>query len=146
MISAPLAHVGGLPIEETLGSLGPALLVGFGVAGAKLRARLHPMRSRARAHAPPQEGGVQCGPANLNSNSDDESVALPQGRHTPSALRPGGPAQNQPRRATPLLLAANASISTCAEFTAASDDQQASGSTPASFLLLVPSGRLPMVV
>ena len=42
MISAPLAHVGGLPIEETLGSVGPALLVALGVAWAKLRARVRP--------------------------------------------------------------------------------------------------------
>jgi hypothetical protein len=47
MIIAPIAHVGGIPIEETLGSLGPALLVGFGVAWANLRARLRPARSRA---------------------------------------------------------------------------------------------------
>ena len=40
MIGLPLAHVGGIPIEETLGSLGPALLLGFGAAWAKLRARL----------------------------------------------------------------------------------------------------------
>jgi hypothetical protein len=49
MISAPFAHIGGIPIEETLGSLGPALLVAFGVAWAQLRARLRPVRSRARA-------------------------------------------------------------------------------------------------
>jgi hypothetical protein len=49
MISAPFAHIGGLPIEETLGSVGPALLVGFGVAWANLRARLRPPRSRASA-------------------------------------------------------------------------------------------------
>jgi hypothetical protein len=49
MISAPFAHIGGLPIEETVGSLGPALLVGFGVACANLRARLRPVRSRASA-------------------------------------------------------------------------------------------------
>jgi hypothetical protein len=40
MISGPLAHVGGLPIEETLGSFGPALLVGFAVTWANVRARL----------------------------------------------------------------------------------------------------------
>jgi hypothetical protein len=57
MISAPFAHIGGIPIEETLGSLGPALLVAFGVAWAQLRARLRPVRSRASA---PQEGGAQC--------------------------------------------------------------------------------------
>jgi hypothetical protein len=47
MSSAPFAHIGGVPIEETLGSLGPALLVAVGVACAQLRARLRPVRSRA---------------------------------------------------------------------------------------------------
>jgi hypothetical protein len=49
MISAPFAHIGAIPIEETLGSLGPALLVGVGVAWANLRARLRPVRSRPSA-------------------------------------------------------------------------------------------------
>jgi hypothetical protein len=40
VIGVPFAHVGGLPIEETLGSLGPALLVGFGAAWARLRAHV----------------------------------------------------------------------------------------------------------
>jgi hypothetical protein len=42
VIGVPFAHVGGLPIEETLGSFGPALLVALGVAWAKLRARVRP--------------------------------------------------------------------------------------------------------
>jgi len=43
MIDVPPAHVAGIPIEETIGSLGPLLLVGAGVAWAKLRERLrHP--------------------------------------------------------------------------------------------------------
>ena len=63
MISAPFAHIAGIPIEETLGSLGPALLVAFGVAWAQLRARLRPARSRAGA--PPQEGGRRAGPTGL---------------------------------------------------------------------------------
>jgi hypothetical protein len=46
-----IAHVGGIPIEETLASFGPLLFVGFGVASAKLRARLRRVRSRASAHA-----------------------------------------------------------------------------------------------
>jgi hypothetical protein len=46
--SAPIAHVGGIPIEETLASFGPPLLVAFGVAWAKLRARLRPVRAHAR--------------------------------------------------------------------------------------------------
>jgi hypothetical protein len=51
MISAPVAHVGGIPIDETLGSFGPALLVCLGVAWAKLRARLGRVRARTSAHA-----------------------------------------------------------------------------------------------
>ena len=58
MINAPFAHVGGIPIEETIGSFGPALLVGFGVAWSKLRTRLRPMRSRAALTPPAQERGV----------------------------------------------------------------------------------------
>ena len=49
MTGAPFAHVTGIPIEETLGSFGPTLLVGFGVAWAQLRARLRRARSRGRA-------------------------------------------------------------------------------------------------
>jgi hypothetical protein len=40
MSGLPLAHVGGIPIEETVGSCGPALLVAIGVASARLRARV----------------------------------------------------------------------------------------------------------
>jgi hypothetical protein len=47
--SAPLAHMSGVPIEETLGSLGPALLAAFGAASTQLRARL---RSDASPHRP----------------------------------------------------------------------------------------------
>jgi hypothetical protein len=51
MTGALFAHVGGFPIEETLGTLGPALLVAFGMASAQLRARLRRVRARASAHA-----------------------------------------------------------------------------------------------
>ena len=40
------AHVGGVPVEEALGSLGPALSLGAAVAWVKLRARLRRARSR----------------------------------------------------------------------------------------------------
>jgi hypothetical protein len=36
MIGVPFAHVGGLPVEETIASSGPALLVALGVAWAQL--------------------------------------------------------------------------------------------------------------
>jgi hypothetical protein len=49
MIGVPVAHVGGIPVEETLGSLGPALLVGLAMAWMKLRAGLRRVRSRAGA-------------------------------------------------------------------------------------------------
>ena len=44
MIGLPFAHVGGLPVEETIGSLGPALLVMFGVAWTRLRTLLARLR------------------------------------------------------------------------------------------------------
>jgi hypothetical protein len=51
MIGVPIAHVGGIPIEETLGSLGPALLAGLGMAWASLRSRLGRVRAHTGAHA-----------------------------------------------------------------------------------------------
>ena len=57
MISLPLAHIAGIPIEETLSSFGPALLLTFGAASATLRARLRRARSPARHDAPrPRRG------------------------------------------------------------------------------------------
>jgi hypothetical protein len=50
----------------------------------------------------------------------------PQRRHTTSALHPGATAPNHPRRATPLPLAANASVRTCTEFTPAADEIRSS--------------------
>ena len=43
-----LAHLGRIPIEETIGSLGPAALVAIGLSWARLRARLRLLRSRSR--------------------------------------------------------------------------------------------------
>jgi hypothetical protein len=42
-----VAHVGGLPLEETLAAGGPALLTALGAAVAQLRARLRRKRSTA---------------------------------------------------------------------------------------------------
>jgi hypothetical protein len=53
MIAVPLAHVGGVPLEETIGSFGPVLLVGVGVAWARLRARL-------RRPSAPQRARIGC--------------------------------------------------------------------------------------
>jgi hypothetical protein len=44
-----LAHVGGVPVEETLGSLGPALLVAVGVATGTIRARFQRLRRQRRS-------------------------------------------------------------------------------------------------
>ena len=63
MIDVPLAHVGGIPIEETIGSFGPALVVGVGVAWAKLRDRLrHPpalKRTRTNRRTRPREADTR---------------------------------------------------------------------------------------
>jgi 56kDa selenium binding protein (SBP56) len=48
MMSLPVAHVGGIPIEEMLGSFGPALLLAAGVASAMLSARIRDLRARQR--------------------------------------------------------------------------------------------------
>lgn len=47
LMNLPFAHIGGVPIEETVGSFGPALLVAFGAAAAKLRARYLRLRPPA---------------------------------------------------------------------------------------------------
>jgi hypothetical protein len=39
------AHIGPLPVEETIGSLGPALLVAVAVVTARLRASISRRRS-----------------------------------------------------------------------------------------------------
>ena len=44
-----VAHVGGMPVEETVVSLGPVLVVGAGVAWASLRGRLSAGLDRRRA-------------------------------------------------------------------------------------------------
>jgi hypothetical protein len=51
-----IAHVGGLPIEETLGMYGPALLLALGAASARVGARLQRVRSRRRERASPSPG------------------------------------------------------------------------------------------
>jgi hypothetical protein len=51
MIGVPIAHVGGIPIEETLASLGPALLACLGMAWANLRFCLGRVRAHTSAHA-----------------------------------------------------------------------------------------------
>jgi hypothetical protein len=56
VIGAPLAHVGGVPIEETVASFGPALLVALGAVAAKLRARFPRMRPRAASRGSRAQG------------------------------------------------------------------------------------------
>jgi hypothetical protein len=69
MIDAPLAHVAGVPVEETLASLGPALLVAFGVMGANLRARLRPLRSRASTSRPSRRRSTPAAPSTSRPRS-----------------------------------------------------------------------------
>ena len=56
-----IAHVGGLPIEETLGSLGPALLLAYGAVSATLRARHRRVRSAVGPHAARARRGRSAG-------------------------------------------------------------------------------------
>ena len=48
-MSVGFGHVGGVPIEETLASTGPALLAAVGVIAARLRARRPSKIGRSRA-------------------------------------------------------------------------------------------------
>ena len=48
MIGVPFAHVGGMPIEETLAMSGPGLLLALGAASATLRGHLRRLRQRGR--------------------------------------------------------------------------------------------------
>ena len=74
MISLPLAHVAGIPIEETLGSLGPALLVAVGAAWTNLRARLRRVRLTPTRTRPPirqDPRGVMMRPQSTTLESRD---------------------------------------------------------------------------
>jgi hypothetical protein len=50
------AHIGGLPIEETLGSLGPVVLLAAGAASARLSARVRHLGARQRRRAADRRG------------------------------------------------------------------------------------------
>jgi hypothetical protein len=45
----PVAHIAGVPVEETLGMFGPAAAAILGAAGATLRSRWRRLREDARA-------------------------------------------------------------------------------------------------
>jgi hypothetical protein len=47
MMSLPFAHIAGIPIEETLLPIIPALVLAVGVASATVRARLRRLRPSA---------------------------------------------------------------------------------------------------
>ena len=94
----PLAHIAGMPVEETIASLGPALLVTFGAASATLRTRLRRARSSAR-----QEAARKTGPrrARTARQRDTARPSPGPGAGTAEHLRRPIPAvarQNQPRR------------------------------------------------
>jgi hypothetical protein len=59
MIGAPLAHVAGLPIEETLGAFGPPLLVVAGAVSSRLSTRVRHVRGRQRRRRPDKRRPLQ---------------------------------------------------------------------------------------
>ncbi len=52
----PLAHIAGIPVEETALAFGPVLLAGGGIATLKVRERLERVR-RARRPRPSRSSG-----------------------------------------------------------------------------------------
>jgi len=59
VIVIPVAHVGDIPIEETLGSFGPVLLLVAGAASARLSARVRHLRPGVLIRRPGVQFGVQ---------------------------------------------------------------------------------------
>jgi hypothetical protein len=59
MIGLPLSHVAGVPVEETLGAFGPALLVVAGAVSARLGARVRHVRGRQRRRRAPKRPPLQ---------------------------------------------------------------------------------------
>ena len=125
MTGVPFAHVGGLPIEETLASLGPALLVAFGVASAQLRARLgrvcahtsaHASRSRQRARS--ADGRSKQGTATTRAwpSRKDDTPARSPSRRDCAEISQGEP----PHFRSPRMRAS----APAPEFTPAADEQQ----------------------
>ena len=84
MIGVPAAHVGGVPIEETLGSLGPVLLVGFGLAWAKFAPACAGCALAPPSPPPARDAGPRGRAGQSESNSDDELVANAE-RHVADA-------------------------------------------------------------
>jgi hypothetical protein len=80
-MSLPLAHISGIPVEEAVGALGPALLVAVGAASATLRARGGRLARRIAIFGPswtrPQacEGGATgCTPPTTHGASSASST------------------------------------------------------------------------
>ena len=74
-----VAHVGGVPIEETLAAGGPALLTAVGAAVAQLHARLRRRRPEVRVASRKMDGlphvrlqGRAYGGGTVNSRSPEE--------------------------------------------------------------------------
>jgi hypothetical protein len=77
-VSVGFAHVGGVPIEETLASTGPALLSAAGVIAARLRAR----RPSTIRRSPAQEADQRpmrrrpAGPMVAKSDPSEPTTAI----------------------------------------------------------------------
>ena len=77
VISVPFAHVGGIPVEETVGAFGPALLMALGVASAKLRVRLGGNARSSRRRTPPCKKAARMQADRLNRNETAIIKAAP---------------------------------------------------------------------
>jgi hypothetical protein len=84
-----LAHIAGMPVEETIASLGPALLLTFGAASATLRARLRPARSSAPAA---QRRRDAASAARQMPDAQDEPRSARTARQIEAARQQPGPA------------------------------------------------------
>ena len=74
-MTLPLAHIAGMPVEETLASLAPALLLTFGAASATLRARLRRAHSSAGKMPHPHPRSAQQVRCATDDRAHDHSPA-----------------------------------------------------------------------
>jgi hypothetical protein len=81
-VSVGFAHVGGLPIEETLASGGPALLAAVGAIAARLRARRPPRIGRSRAQGRNQRPMRRRGAAPMVAQTDPRQRKMAIIKHT----------------------------------------------------------------
>lgn len=78
----PLAHIAGMPVEETVAGLVPFAAAMFGIAAAHVSRQAHRLRARRQPSAPAARGTTSTGIAAARTRAPDT---------LPSSARRHGP-------------------------------------------------------